>query len=729
MTSCIIEIYNLEEGITKKNIIPYFDYENISKECLDVSMNCYNKLLNIDYKNNNYEIFEYVLNNIKNMTFSDYSAICEKKVKSDEERLKFIYISDVNLNKHVRTNSETSYKYHSIHSENLIGRSIKKNMIIISNGINSDERILGIPTDHFKMENFMAIPLIINEFCIGQIILANNIKEHKYSQEHIYKIYPLIKICTDTLFNIQHRTQYSITDLLQTKADVRKTKDDFLASISHEIRTPLTGIMGSISLLPQVGPLNSKQLSYMNTANTCSIQLLDLINSILDFSKLNSNTLILNKEPFELKKCIDDSLTVVDMRLKSKGLKMEVNYIDNNDKPFSFVGDSKRLIQVLVNLLTNAIKFTEKGSIKIDISIKKKDNEEDSLTWLIYFDVKDTGIGIPYKDQDKLFKIFSQLTETYNRSDGVGLGLVISKEIINLMGGKIKVHSEGLGKGSTFSFYIEVEENIDCNILIKKYSHIIEDLCILSVDDKQENLLLLDDILYKFGINSIMCNNAEQILRYLEKNKKYNICIIDIFMPICSGITLAQKIRELYPHVHLIGISSINTDKQGEELFDVYLYKPYNPLKIIRGIIDCLTQTKPKKKSNLLEKQKLPKDCLKILIAEDNVDSQYMIKEMILLLGYKEENLKIVVNGKEAVKELEFNNYQVALLDIKMPVMNGIEASKYIRQMKNKPGIIAMSASILESDKNTYMKFVDGFLAKPFTIKELETILNSFILK
>lgn len=728
MTSLIVEKYNPEEGIISKNLIPYSEYQIVSKECLNIIMGCYNKLLNIDYKNNNYEIFEFILNNIKNITKSDYVAICEKKIKSDDERLKFIYVSDPELNKHVRVQSESSYKYHSIHSENLIGRSVKKNNIIISNDINSDDRALGIPSEHFKMQNFLGIPLIINELCIGQIILANNSKEDIYTEDHIYKIYPLIKMCTDTLFNLRHRTQYSITDLLETKAEVKKTKDDFLASISHEIRTPLTGIMGSISLLPQVGPLNSKQMSYMNTANTCSIQLLDLINSILDFSKLNSNTMILSKEPFDLKKCVEDSLTVVDMKLKSKGLKIDVNY-DNNNKPFSFIGDSKRLIQVLVNLLTNAIKFTDKGSIKVDVSIKKKDNDEDSLTWLIYFDVKDTGIGIPYKDQDKLFKVFSQLTETYNRSDGVGLGLVISKEIINLMGGKIKVHSDGIGKGSTFSFFIEVEENIDCNILVKKYSHIIEDLYVLSVDDKQENLLLLDDILYKFGINSIMCNNAEQILRYLEKNKKYSICIIDIFMPICSGITLAQKIRELYPHVKLIGISSILTDKQGEELFDIYLYKPYNPLKIIKGIIDCLTQTKTKKNSNIEQLQKLPKECLKILIAEDNVDSQYMIKEMILLLGYKEENLKIVSNGKEAVKELETNVYQVSLLDIKMPVMNGIEASKHIRQMKNKPAIIAMSASILESDKNTYMKFVDGFLAKPFTIKELETILNTFVLK
>lgn len=326
-------------------------------------------------------------------------------------------------------------------------------------------------------------------------------------------------------------------------------------------------------------------MTHLKIATTCSVQLLDLINGILDFSRLTSNTLTLVSEPFSIEECINNSITVIQTRASTKGLKLNVNRDSNI--PVLVIGDKKRLTQVLVNLLSNAIKFTDKGTIDLKVFARKY-SEDNDLLWKITFEVTDTGIGIQPCDQEKVFSAFSQLKDqtAYNKQDGAGLGLAISKELVELMGGQMKMYSVGYGKGSTFTFYINVEENIDIHSMLSKHAKSINNISILNVDDKMENLLILDEILFRWNINSIMCNSAEQALRYLGRGKKFDLAIIDICMPYMSGIELAQRLRELYPSLPLIGISSIGNDAQGEEWFDSYMSKPYNQSKILKAIIN-----------------------------------------------------------------------------------------------------------------------------------------------
>lgn len=748
MTSSSIEIFN-GENVSSKSILS-FDEALTNSNTLS-NMNAYIKLyellisINSSNEIKSYSsIFEYILTQTMNITNSEIGGICElvresssddKKLNTSgsnillkDEYLKFITISAA---VHPLEGRKDSKKFHSTELNNLLGRAVNGNTIVISNNVSSDPRSKGLPENHFKLHRFMGIPLTTSTGVIGQIVLAN--KTAEYAESDIYSIYLFIKLCTETLFNFHNKKVYSIDDILQTKSEVKKTKDDFLATMSHEIRTPLTGIMGAINLMPQAGPLNEKQQKHLKIATTCSVQLLDLINGILDFSRLTSNTLTLAREPFSIKECIDSAITIVKAKADMKNLELKVSVSD--DIPNSVVGDSKRLKQILINILSNAIKFTDAGYIHFSC-IAKKHKSEDEFFWKIKFIVTDTGIGIDVDDYSKIFKAFSQLpgVNAYSKQDGVGLGLAISKQLVELMGGKIKAHSDGLHKGATFEFYINIEENVNVDELLEKYHKHMSDITILNVDDKMENLLILDEILYRWHINSIMCSSAEQALRYLEKGKKFDIVILDIFMPHMSGIELAQRLREKYPHIPLIGISSVGDVPQGKEWFDVYLNKPYNPPKILKGIIKCLTSSLSVKLSRhgLADVHKPTKDTLKIIIAEDDASAQFMISEMITTLGYNQENVKIVNNGKECVDEIKnkihSSRYDVCLMDIKMPILDGLEASKYIKTLENRPAIIAISAGVLDSDKNNcFQAGMDGYLGKPFSTKELDTVLKRFI--
>lgn len=770
MTSTMFEIFDSDVGNEVKTLALASGEEGNTFLDPKTSETLYEMSLN---SNNNYtQIFEYLLSQICFITKSEVGGICELFKKDiEDEYLKFVCFSNT-LTEHSRNK-----KFHSIELDNLLGRAVNSNVIVISNNVQNDPRSKGIPTNHFKINRFLGIPLIsrsgshielsrssssLTGNVIGQIVLAN--KTEKYTQDDVKNVLSLVKICTDTLSNIHYKKKYSIDDILQTKSEVKKTKDDFLATMSHEIRTPLTGIMGAINLLPQAGTLNEKQLKHIKIANTCSVQLLDLINGILDFSRLTSNTLTLSREPFSLRECIESSLTILRPKADMKELTLDIQI--DEDLPASVIGDPKRLKQIIINILSNAIKFTEVGVVKFKCIAKKHTTfsrrlgaskigesvgttgtivatgaslPSEDLYWKVKFIVTDSGVGMESENYSKIFKAFSQLpgSNAYSKQDGVGLGLAISKQLVELMGGKIKVSSPGIGQGTTFEFYINVEENINIDELLSRYHQHMNEITILNVDDKMDNLLILDEMLYRWKINSIMCNTAEQALRYLERGKKFDIVIIDIFMPHMSGIELAQRLREKYPNIPLIGISSVGEIPQGKDWFDVYLHKPYNPPKILKSIINCLSKSSITSIPNLrgtTQSSKLPKkENLKIIVAEDEPSSQFMINEMIITLGYNPENIKTVDNGKLCVDEIKSKlntiyKYDVCLMDIKMPVMDGLEASKHIRTMEGRPSLIAISAGVLDSDKNSCLKAgMDGYLGKPFSTKELDTVLKRFV--
>lgn len=710
MTSSVLEWCDGKNIETKYLLKP--SELDPSKRCGEILMKVYGISLNIH--DNKYEpIFDYVLSEILKITNSEVGGICEKIIDGRDEFLKFISVS---------IHCDKNHKFHMLEMDNLLGRSISYSRVIISNNIKNDIRAKSCPEGHFKIERFVGIPLIVNNTCIGQIILAN--KNAEYTEDDIYNLYPLIQICADTIFSIHYKKKYTITDMLEAKSNISKAKDDFLATMSHEIRTPLTGIMGAISLLPGAGPLTLKQQEHIKIAASCSIQLLDLINGILDFSRLSSNTLTLVQEPFDIHLCIEETINIVKTQADSKDIKLDIKLAHNI--PQHVIGDSKRLKQILVNLFSNAIKFTNKGNIHLEVSAEKIEEQ-----WKIFFSLTDTGIGISRENQSKIFVAFSQVENqtAYNKQDGAGLGLAISRELIELMGGKIEVQSEGRGKGSTFNFTIQVEEYIDIKEILKKHKDLIKEINVLNVDDKDDNLLILDEMLYRWGVNSTMCHTAKEALRYLDHGRQFDLAIIDIYMPYMSGIELAQQLREKYPHIPIIGISSVGKAIQGEEWFDAYLCKPYNQSAILKSMIQCLTmKNRPVKERRKSPKKIRTKDTLKILIADDDVNAQFMISEMIKSLGFPSKNISIVDNGEKCVSLTREQEFDIILMDIKMPIMDGLEASRHIKSFPDHPAIIAVSAGVLDSDKNMYLHGgMDGYLGKPFTTNELDTVLKSFI--
>ena len=701
--------------------------------------------------------------------------------------------------------------------DNLFGLAIIKGYAVISNDVPTDPRSVKpkMPEDHPKITTFMSIPLRYEGNIIGQISLAN---KTEYRETDIIELSSVLTVITKLLNKtLKKRRQTYTPDAIKNIKDKDDIKDNFLAMMSHELKTPLNGIVGMTVLLSDTEPLTKKQKEYITNLMECSHQLMNLINNFLDFSKMTSDRLVLLNNPLDIFKAVSDAEMMVVTNAKSKKINLVIDVqgkslinvlgidsmikTDLSDPSFFFekgesnislpnmIGDSQRLTQIITNMLSNSVKYTEKGEIKLTVRgnvIKNSSNQNNDIsskTWKIIFEIKDTGIGIPPAEQEKIFEYFHRSsyvnTGKYSGS-GTGLGLSIAKELVRLMNGKITVSSEGVnGKGSTFTFYIIVKEDIQIINLQQKYQELIKSSNVLVVDDRPENRLLMTDILFNWGCLPTALSSGEEALQYL-KRVSYGCAIIDINMPFMNGIELAQIIREKYKNLPIIALSSIDIDNPAsKELFDHYLNKPVDQTTLFPLVLDCLIKSsktkvddttknpglslklnldtikkdddsKKIKSSGSLKtslKRRKSKKHLHILIAEDDQMNRYTIKEILLKLGYTEKNITMVENGKECVDIIKrsypesrlsgsskmlntekVEKFDVILMDIKMPVMDGIEATRHIRQLPEHPYIIAVSASVQASDKQKCQNVgIDGYLTKPIEIDKLDAILTQLV--
>ena len=701
--------------------------------------------------------------------------------------------------------------------DNLFGLAIIKGYAVISNDVPTDPRSVKpkMPEGHPKITTFMSIPLRYEGNIIGQISLAN---KTEYRETDIIELSSVLTVITKLLNKtLKKRRQTYTPDAIKNIKDKDDIKDNFLAMMSHELKTPLNGIVGMTVLLSDTEPLTKKQKEYITNLMECSHQLMNLINNFLDFSKMTSDRLVLLNNPLDIFKAVSDAEMMVVTNAKSKKINLVIDVqgkslinvlgidsmikTDLSDPSFFFekgesnislpnmIGDSQRLTQIITNMLSNSVKYTEKGEIKLTVRgnvIKNSSNQNNDIsskTWKIIFEIKDTGIGIPPAEQEKIFEYFHRSsyvnTGKYSGS-GTGLGLSIAKELVRLMNGKITVSSEGVnGKGSTFTFYIIVKEDIQIINLQQKYQELIKSSNVLVVDDRPENRLLMTDILFNWGCLPTALSSGEEALQYL-KRVSYGCAIIDINMPFMNGIELAQIIREKYKNLPIIALSSIDIDNPAsKELFDHYLNKPVDQTTLFPLVLDCLIKSsktkvddttknpglslklnldtikkdddsKKIKSSGSLKtslKRRKSKKHLHILIAEDDQMNRYTIKEILLKLGYTEKNITMVENGKECVDIIKrsypesrlsgsskmlntekVEKFDVILMDIKMPVMDGIEATRHIRQLPEHPYIIAVSASVQASDKQKCQNVgIDGYLTKPIEIDKLDAILTQLV--